>query len=95
MDHIAMIDSWVRRGVEAMTNNDLWILTADHGNDPTQKRHRNHTRERAPVLAFSPRIQRPIDLGTRASFADVAKTIAENYGIGDKIKHGRGFLSEL
>lgn len=95
MDHIAMISSWVARGMSAMTDRDLWILTADHGNDPTQQIHNNHTRERTPLLVYSPRIQRPIDLGRRASFADVAKTVAENYGIGDRIRHGESFLAEL
>jgi len=95
MQHMAMIDSWVQRGVERMTDNDLWLFTADHGNDPTQKAHTNHTRERSVLLAYSPRLYRPIDLGVRTSFADVAKTVAENFGVGDKIERGKSFLPEL
>jgi hypothetical protein len=52
-------------------------------------------REQNPNKICSPRIQRPIDLGARTSFADVAKTVAENYRIGDRIQHGTSFLSEL
>lgn len=95
MDHITMIDSWVARGMRAMTNRDLWILTADHGNDPTQTRHTNHTRERTPLLVYSPRIKGAVDLGARTSFADVAKTVGEHFGIGHKIRHGKSFLREL
>lgn len=95
MDHVAMIDSWIARGFQVMTDRDLWIFTADHGNDPTQKKHTNHTRERVPLLVYSPRMKRPIDLGRRTSFADVAKTVAENYGIADRVQHGQSFLAEL
>lgn len=95
IDHIAMLDGWVVKGMREMTDRDLWIFTADHGNDPTQTKHTNHTRERTPLLAYSPAIRRAVNLGQRTSFADIAKTIAENFGIADKIKHGRSFLGEL
>lgn len=93
--HLEMIDGYVGRGIRVMKKNDLWLLTADHGNAPTQSRHTNHTNERVPILAFSPRMNRPIELGVRESFADVAKTVAEIFGIADKVRHGRSFLQEL
>jgi phosphopentomutase len=93
--HIAMLDTWIVRTMTAMTDEDLWILTADHGNDPTQTKHYNHTNEMTPVLVYSPRIKHPITLGMRNSFADVAKTVAENFGIADKLRTGVSFLRDL
>jgi phosphopentomutase len=93
--HIAMIDSQLAKGMNEMSDKDLWIITADHGNDPTQTLHNNHTNENTPILVYSRTMQQPIDLGVRFSFADVAKTIAENYGIADKIPNGISFLKEL
>jgi len=95
MNHVKMISSWAREIMRAMQPRDLWILVGDHGNDPTQNLHNNHTREKVKLLAYSPLMQGGVDLGQRASFADVAKTIAENYGIGDEIKTGDSFLSAL
>ncbi|MBU1473001.1 phosphopentomutase [Patescibacteria group bacterium] len=93
--HIAMLDAWIIRIMAAMTDEDLWILTADHGNDPTQTKHYNHTNEMTPVLVYSPRIKHPVNLGVRDSFADVAKTVAENFGIADKIRNGVSFFRDL
>lgn len=57
--------------------NDLLLLTADHGNDPTY-RGTDHTREYVPVIAYSPSIESgPRDLGIRASFADMGATVIE------------------
>lgn len=94
-DHIALMDETIRQILKCMGEKDLLIVTADHGCDPTHEAHTNHTRERAILLAGSPRIKRPINLGQRKSFADVAATIAENYGIRDKVENGQSFLPEL
>jgi phosphopentomutase len=53
---------------------DLFLLTADHGNDPTY-RGTDHTREHVPVLAWSPGMKGPVELGTRSSFAEMGSTI--------------------
>ncbi len=58
---------------------DLAILTADHGCDPTWTGS-DHTREHVPVLAFGPGIA-PVDVGRRATFADIGETIAEHLGL--------------
>ncbi|MCL4374814.1 hypothetical protein M1523_03045 [Patescibacteria group bacterium] len=63
--------------------------------DPTQTSHTNHTSENVPVLVYSPRIKGAIDLGARDTFADIAATVADNFGIADKIKDGKSFLGEL
>lgn len=76
----------------AMGDNDLLILTADHGNDPTAPGS-DHTREYAPLLVYGKSARPGIDLGTRGSLADIGQTIAENFKIG--LSEGKGFLSEL
>jgi phosphopentomutase len=52
------------------------MITADHGNDPTTP-STDHSRERVPVLVFGQQVKRGVNLGARATFADVAATIAD------------------
>jgi phosphopentomutase len=59
---------------------DVLMLTADHGNDPTTP-STDHSRERVPILVTGSRVHRPMNLGTRSSFADVAATTAELLGV--------------
>lgn len=63
-----------------MTNNDLLMITADHGNDPTYK-GTDHTRERVPLLLYSPAMREQGDLGTGKTLAVVGATVAENFGV--------------
>ena len=62
----------------SMTEDDLLLLTADHGNDPTY-RGTDHTREFIPVVAYTPKQSRPgpLDLGIRKSFGDVGATVMD------------------
>ncbi len=73
---------------------DLFILTADHGNDPTNDKHTDHTREYVPLVAFGDRAKGGLDLGTRSTFADVAATVADVFRI-DYEGAGTSFLPEL
>lgn len=63
-----------------LKNDDLLILTADHGNDPTYK-GTDHTREQVPFLAYSPSLRGGMDLGVSESFAVVGATILDNFGL--------------
>lgn len=72
-----------------MRDGDLMILTADHGCDPTW-RGTEHTRERVPILMYSPGIA-PDTCGIRDTFADIGETIADHLGIAAG-PHGRSFL---
>ncbi|MEF3308346.1 phosphopentomutase [Paenibacillus sp. GYB004] len=72
---------------------DLLVITADHGNDPTHP-GTDHTREYVPLLVWSPKLKSPASLGVRATFADVGATVAENFGLPEP-EHGSSFLSEL
>lgn len=66
--------------VEAMNDEDLLIITADHGNDPTAP-GTDHTREYVPLLVYTPKEERGESLGIRSSFADVGASIAANFGL--------------
>lgn len=78
--------------ISAMKDDDLLIITADHGNDPTYK-GTDHTREYCVLLAYSKSIQNGVNLGTRQSLSDIGQTIAENFGI--EIADGVSFLKEV
>jgi phosphopentomutase len=75
-----------------MREDDLMMITADHGNDPTF-RGSDHTREYAPLLVFGPSARPGINLGTRSSLADIGQTIAENFDL--QLTAGKSFLREL
>jgi phosphopentomutase len=61
---------------QGLRGDDVLIITADHGNDPTST-STDHSRERVPILVYGARIRPNVDLGTHGCFADVAATIAE------------------
>ncbi len=76
-----------------LNNDDLLIITADHGNDPTFK-GTDHTRENTPVLIYSRIFKEPKVLPIMNTFADIGATIADNFGI-DKPMIGTSYLDEL
>lgn len=76
----------------ALREDDLLILTADHGNDPTY-RGSDHTREYVPLLVYGKSAKHGVDLGTRGSLSDIGQTIAENFAL--KIDDGNSFLNEV
>jgi phosphopentomutase len=76
----------------AMREDDLVVLTADHGNDPTY-RGTDHTREYAPLVVYGKKAKAGVDLGTRESLSDIGSTIAENFGL--KLIAGNSFLAEI
>ena len=84
-------DAWLARLLPTLGKDDLLILTADHGNDPTFK-GTDHTREFVPLLAYCP--DRPgQDLGIRCGFYDIAQTLAGVFGIAP-LPRGKSFLDE-
>jgi phosphopentomutase len=76
----------------AMKDGDLLMITADHGNDPTYP-GTDHTREYAPLLVYGKKAKAGVDLGTRASLADIGRTIAENFGL--DLNAGESFLNNI
>ena len=73
---------------------DLVLMSADHGNDPTFEAGTDHTREYVPILACGPRVRAGVDLGTRDTFADLGATVEEALGRSPAAP-GRSFLPEL
>ncbi|MCR4663206.1 MAG: phosphopentomutase [Endomicrobiaceae bacterium] len=80
--------------MNVMCENDLLIITADHGCDPTYIKHTDHTREYVPLLLYSPSIKQNVNLGTRKTLADVAQTIADIFETGP-MKNGTSFKDEI
>jgi phosphopentomutase len=76
-----------------LRQDDLLVVTADHGNDPTTP-STDHSREHVPVLLTGARVRQGVDLGTRDTFADLAQTLAEAFGIGP-VANGTSFLSAI
>jgi phosphopentomutase len=76
-----------------LRDDDLLVITADHGNDPTTP-STDHSREHVPVLLQGRRVKAGVDIGTRATFADLGQTLAENFNVG-RLANGTSFLAEI
>lgn len=76
----------------AMRDDDLMIISADHGCDPGDV-STDHTREYVPVLAWGRRVRAGVNIGIRSSIADIGQTVAENFGL--TLQAGRSFLQEI
>lgn len=73
-------DARVGEMIDCMRDDDLLMITADHGNDPTYK-GTDHTREKVPLLVYSKSINNGKCLDERFSFGDIGETILENFGL--------------
>jgi len=85
-------DAWLPEFRAALQPEDLAILTADHGCDPTTP-STDHSREYTPLLAFGPRVRAGVDLGLRETLSDIGQTVAENFAT--SIEKGKSFLTEI
>jgi phosphopentomutase len=79
--------------LDRVRDDDLLVITADHGNDPTTP-STDHSREHVPLLVSGRRVRRGVDLGTRRTFADLGQTLADIFGVGP-LKNGVSFLDAL
>ena len=77
------LDKRVGEFIKAMREDDVLMITADHGNDPTFH-GTDHTREKVPLLIYSPSFENGRNLDERASFADIGSTILANFGLEKK-----------
>ena len=91
----AMTEFDIRLGevIAKLRDDDLLIITADHGCDPKTP-STDHSREYTPMLAFGKNIK-SVNLGVRQSFADIGKTALEWLGVNDNDLFGEGFLKEI
>jgi phosphopentomutase len=85
-------DAWLPSLFQKLSEQDLLIITADHGCDPTTP-STDHSREYVPLLVYRPRKLQAFDLGLRSTLSDIGQTVAENFGA--RIGAGTSFLQSL
>ncbi len=88
----SQFDAWLPSFVEKMNDDDVLMITADHGCDPGDS-HTDHTREYTPLIVYGKKIK-PVNLGTRGSFADIGATVAEMLGVSLE-SDGESFADEV
>ncbi len=86
-------DARIPEIMDAMKDDDILIINADHGNDPTYK-GTDHTREYIPVLVYGKNIKENVNLGIRESFADIGATVADLLNV-KMPKHGISFKKDI
>ncbi len=89
---LEQVDAWLPSLEANSREEDLVILTADHGCDPTTP-STDHSREYVPVLTYGKRARAGVNLGTRATLSDLGQTVAENFGT--RIAKGESFLGAV
>ncbi len=85
-------DAWLPDLAAALGGDDLLMVTADHGNDPTTP-STDHSREYVPLLVYGPGAKRGVNLGTRATLADVGQTVAQSFET--HLEKGTSFLEAI
>ena len=86
------LDNYLPTILDSLRDDDLFIITADHGNDPTYK-GTDHTRENVPVVLYSKKFNSPKRLDNFKTFSDIVATIADNFNV--DTPHGESVLNEL
>ena len=86
-------DTWLGEFIKTLGEEDVVMITADHGCDPAYTATTDHTREYVPLIALGKQV-RPGSLGTRTSFADIAATVTELLGVPYETE-GKSFAKEL
>jgi phosphopentomutase len=91
--NLERFDARLAELIPRLQRDDLLVVTADHGNDPTTP-STDHSREYVPVLASGPGVRPGVDLGTRRSYADLGQTLAEAFEV-ERLPNGTSFLREI
>ena len=91
---LSEFDAWLGTFMENMNDDDVVMITADHGCDPATP-STDHSREYIPFLAYGKNIKAGVDLGTRKTYADQSKTILEIFGITESETAGESFWKEI
>ena len=86
-------DAWLPKLLEKLGGDDIVMITADHGCDPSYTATTDHTREYVPLLILGKQVK-PVNLGTRKSFADIAATVTELLGVKYDTE-GESFAKEI
>jgi phosphopentomutase len=91
--NLERFDARLSQVLPKLDRRDLLIVTADHGNDPTTP-STDHSREYVPVFVVGRAVRSGVDLGVRSTFADLAQTLAELFGVGP-LENGTSFLRDI
>jgi phosphopentomutase len=91
--NLERFDARLARILPMLKPDDVLVVTADHGNDPTTP-STDHAREYVPLLVTGARVRPAVDLGTRRTFADLGQTLADVFDVG-RLPHGSSFLREI
>jgi phosphopentomutase len=91
--NLERFDARLKDLLPRLRHDDLLVVTADHGNDPTTQ-STDHSREHVPLLVTGPSVKAGVNLGTRKTFADLGQTIADNFGV-TPMPNGTSFLKDL
>jgi len=86
-------DAWLGDFMKGLNADDLVMITADHGCDPAYTATTDHTREYVPLLVLGKAVK-PVNLGTRKSFADIAATVTDLLGVAYDTP-GESFAKEI
>lgn len=89
---LSEFDSWLAKFLPTLNNDDVLMITADHGCDPSTA-STDHSREYTPLIIFGNKIK-AVNLGTRSTFADIGATVLQMFGVKSEIK-GCGFFKEI
>lgn len=91
---LSAFDRWIEDFVKNLKEDDLLIVTADHGCDPATP-STDHSREYTPMLAYGKKLKVGVNLGTRNSFADIGATVLEWFDVSADEIFGKSFLKEI
>ena len=86
-------DDWLFKAIKNLKESDVIMITADHGCDPSTP-STDHSREYVPLLIFGSNVKKGANLGERESFSDIAKTIAEIFGVSNSLD-GKSFFKDI
>lgn len=87
-------DGWLAEFMENMRDEDVLVITADHGCDPSTP-STDHSREYVPMLIYGKGIKEGVNLGTRESFADISATVLDFFGVDKEQTAGESFLAKV
>ena len=91
---LSAFDAWLGGFLPQLKEEDILIITADHGCDPATP-STDHSRDYTPMIAYGEKLKKGINLGTRDTFADIGATILEWFNVSTEEVYGNSFLKEI
>lgn len=91
---LEVYDRYLGELLDVIRDDDMLVITADHGCDPTIKSSTDHSREYVPLLVYGRKMRSGVDLGTRTTFADVAATLSDRHRLGHRFP-GTSFYAQI